>query len=179
MKSTTTTSIEIEKKFLIKMPDIQQLVGRYNPKINIIEQIYLTAKSGERRIRSCIAPYGDGDYMYRFWYTEKTPADTTGFKRLEKERQIDFHEYHQLVEEADPELKKISKTRYNFYIEGQLYELDVFPFNKKFAILEIELDSEDANFAWPEILVKVADVTEDKNFKNKALAKNLAFPEIR
>lgn len=174
----TKTSIEIEKKFLIKMPDIQQLVGRYNPTITIIEQVYLYSESGERRIRSCIAPYGDSDYIYKFSYTEKQPADQTGFKRLETESKIDYKKYHQLLEEADPNLKKICKSRYTFMIEGQTYELDVFAFDNTLAILEVELQSEESHFAWPEILVKVADVTEDKNFKNKALAKNLEFPKI-
>mgnify|MGYP003299866062 CR=1 FL=1 len=172
------TNLEIEHKFLVKMPDTNALVSRYHPVVHIIEQVYLTAETGERRIRSRIAPYGDSDYMYKFWYTEKFPADETGFKRIENERELHYREYNELLKEADPDLKKICKTRYNFYIEGQLYELDVFAFDAEFAILEVELESEDSHFAWPELLTKISDVTEDSRYKNHNIAKTLAFPPL-
>ena len=175
----TQTVMEIEKKFLIEMPDLNALIKKYNAVAHSIEQVYLVSEDGkERRVRRTLSPYGDCEHIYRHFYTEKLPADESGFKRRETERQLYFMDYHKLLKEADPDLYPINKTRYTFYIGKQLYELDVYEFSKEYATLEVELSSEDAVFKWPDLLVKVADVTEDKRFKNKALAKTLAFPEV-
>lgn len=173
------TIMEIEKKFLIEMPDMNELVKQYKAEARSIEQTYLTSENGtERRVRRILCPYEDTELIYRHYYTEKLPADTTGFKRVETEKSIYYMDYYKYLREADPELHPIVKTRYTFYIGKQLYELDVYEFSKEYATLEVELESEDTAFEWPELLVKVADVTEDKRFKNKALAKALAFPTI-
>ena len=177
--ANSNTILEIEKKFLIEMPDLNKLVQQYHATAHSIEQTYLVTEDGtERRVRRTLSPYGDGEHIYRHYYTEKRAADETGFKRVETENTIYYLDYYKYLREADPELHPIVKTRYTFYIGKQLYELDVYEFSKEYATLEIELASEDTEFKWPELLVKVADVTEDKRFKNKALAKALAFPTI-
>ena len=170
-------ALEIERKFLVMKPDTMTLVRKHNAQVKYIEQTYLKASVGERRVRRVTtAIVGEDDYISTFYYTEKRPADSTGLIREENETVISYKTFGQLILEADPEYKTIIKTRYEFYIGTQKYELDIYDFDKKYAILEIELESKDAEFEWPNDIVKVKEVTGDKNFKNNSIARTLKLP---
>lgn len=171
-------ALEIEKKYLVMKPDTMTLARNYmGVEIQYIDQTYLKAATGERRIRRITTEIpGERDYISTFFYTEKHPADVTGLTRVENEVRIDYREFQNLMAEADPEYQTIQKTRYKFYIGTQKYELDIYDFSAKYAILEIELESETTEFIWPAGIEKVRDVTADSGFKNKALAKTLTLP---
>lgn len=170
-------ALEIERKFLVMKPDTMTLVRKHNAQVKYIEQTYLKASVGERRVRRVTTVIvGEDDYISTFYYTEKRPADSTGLIREENETVISYKTFGQLILEADPEYKTIIKTRYEFYIGTQKYELDIYDFDKKYAILEIELESKDAEFEWPNDIVKVKEVTGDKNFKNNSIARTLKLP---
>lgn len=55
---------------------------------------------------------------------------------------------------------------YNCYLE-----LDIYPFWKDKAILEIELASEDEEISIPNEIKIIKEVTDDENYKNANLAK--------
>lgn len=170
-------ALEIERKFLVMKPDTMTLVRKHNAQVKYIEQTYLKTSACERRVRRVTtAIVGEDDYISTFYYTEKRPADSTGLIREENETVISYKTFGQLILEADPEYKTIIKTRYEFYIGTQKYELDIYDFDKKYAILEIELESKDAEFEWPNDIVKVKEVTGDKNFKNNSIARTLKLP---
>lgn len=159
--------LEIERKFLIKYPDIKGLLEVYKAtKVEII-QTYLRHKEGntERRVRQRGI---DGEYSY--YYTEKTVI--TGMSREEKERRITQEEYVQLLSEADTTLHQIRKDRYCFLHNGKYFELDTYPAWNDKAILEIELSSEEEDFDIPDCLKIIKEVTDDSRYKNKSLAKS-------
>lgn len=171
-------ALEIEKKYLVMKPDTMMLARTYNVCIKYIEQTYLKAAVGERRVRRVTTEItGERDYISNFYYTEKHPADITGLTRVENEVHIDYREFNKLMQEADPEYKTIIKTRYEFYIGTQKYELDIYDFDKKYAILEVELESANTEFEWPANIVKVKEVTSDSRFKNNSIAKTLELPD--
>ena len=170
-------ALEIERKFLVMKPDTMTLVRQHNANVLYIEQTYLKASVGERRVRRVTtAIVGEDDYISHFYYTEKRPADSTGLIREENETTISYKTFGELIREADPEYKTINKTRYEFKIGTQKYELDIYDFEKKYAILEVELESENTEFEWPVGIVQVKEVTSDKNFKNKSIARTLKLP---
>ena len=157
---------EIERKYLISMPNIKELIKNYAvTKVNII-QTYLnsTSEDVERRIRQRGTV---GEYSY--YYTEKRGL---GLSRVEVEKKINEKQYLDYMMEADTSLKQIRKERYCFIYKNNYIELDVYPFWKDYAIVEVELSNESDKVELPMELNVIREVTEEKQFKNHSLAKN-------
>lgn len=163
------TPFEIERKFLISMPDIKKLKQKYKMvRTNIIQTYLKSDKNLERRIRQRGLP---GDYVY--YYTEK--EDVSEGTRIEREKKIAQSTYITLLGEADTSLHQISKTRYCIVYKDKYFELDIYPFWNDKAILEIEVEDINTKIDMiPEINI-IKEVTDDKQYKNKALANNLGM----
>lgn len=156
---------EIERKFLIEYPDIDKLEKLPNCQRVEIIQTYLTApESEESRVRQRGA---DGNYIY----VQTTKKKVTDVKRVEIERRLTKDEYLQLLMDADPDCRPIRKTRYCLTYDNQYFEIDVYPFWEHQAIVEIELNNEEAEIRFPAELKVIKEVTEDDSFKNASLAK--------
>lgn len=156
---------EIERKFLIQYPDIKWLESIPNCQRIEIIQTYLTAKEGEEvRVRQRGM---NGNYIY-FQTTKKNVSD---LKRVEIERRLSKDEYLELLMEADPSKRQIRKTRYCLTYENQYFEIDIYPFWKDKAIVEIELSDENMEIMFPEQIKVIKEVTEDETYKNASLAK--------
>ena len=156
---------EIERKFLIEYPDINALEAMPNcEKVEII-QTYLRSDTDEEvRIRQRGAK---GHSIY--FETRKTAV--TGLKRVEVERQLSKDEYLERLMDADPTRRPIRKDRYCLADGSQYFEIDVYPFWKDRAILEIELSDPQEEIRFPEILKVLREVTDDPAYKNSSLAK--------
>ena len=156
---------EIERKFLIEYPDIAELEKLPNCQRVEIIQTYLTAPEGEE---SRVRQRGiDGNYIY-FQTTKKKVTD---LKRVEVERRLSQEEYLRLLMEADPACRPIRKTRYCLTYDNQYFEIDVYPFWKDKAILEIELATETTQVRFPKKIRVIREVTEDEAYKNASLAR--------
>lgn len=160
---------EIERKFLVGMPDTASLEIRR--KIGIT-QTYL--KKGENDAQRRVRRITDGDSEI-YTYTEK--LFLTAVTRREMEYEIDGAEYSRLVTQADDSLKPIIKTRYCFEYKNQLFELDVYPFSDSLAVMEIELETEEQEIYFPENVSVIKEVTGDSAYSNANLALAEAFPE--
>ena len=156
-------ALEIERKFLIKYPDAASLSGE----VWEIEQTYLTAPRGEtRRVRRIVSGATE-----RFVFTSKLRlSDMT---RIEDEREVDRAEYDALLAERDSELCTIRKTRIRIPDGAHVWEVDLFPFWTDRAILEIELSSEDEAFSIPPAFEVIREVTGDRRYTNKSMAKEI------
>lgn len=165
-------SFEIERKFLIKRPDLCHLAGIQNCRKVDIVQTYLTASlpGEERRVRQ--RGY-DGSYI--FTLTTKTPV--SNIKRVETEKRITEREYLTLLNEADTSLHQVKKSRYCLMENNKYFEIDIYPLAKERAICEIELTSDDEKFLIPDFLEIIDEVTDDKRFSNRALAEAIP-PEL-
>ena len=158
---------EIERKFLIKMPDINQLLINQNCKKVDIIQTYLTNEDGdERRIRQRGL---NGSYIHTLT-TKKRISDT---KRLEIEEKITSKQYLSLLNDADISLHQVKKTRYCIMQNNQYFEVDIYPFANETAILEVELTNESENVKFPEYLNIIKEVTNDSSYSNRALAEKI------
>lgn len=162
---------EIERKFLIEYPDTALLDAAPNcEKVEII-QTYLKSGDGEEvRIRQ---RGSNGHYIY-FKTIKKM---ITPIKRIEVEKRLSQDEYLALLMEADTDKRQIRKTRYCLTYEGQYFEIDIYPFWSKQAIVEIELGDESAEIYFPKLLHVIKEVTDDEYYKNASLASNKSLTD--
>lgn len=162
--------LEIERKFLVRLPDTDGLDVRR--KITILQTYLNNGDNGiQRRIRR-ISENGNVHYVY----TEK--LFLTAVTRQEMEYEIDENEYNRLIVQAREDCQPVSKTRYCFDYCGQMFELDVYPFSDRLAVMEIELGSEMQEIVFPDNVDVIMEVTENPDFSNASLANAGAFPEI-
>ena len=155
---------EIERKFLIDYPNLKKLEELMVQKVEII-QTYLQNSNGEEvRLRQ----RGDGK---NFVYTRTRKWKVNDIKRVEFEDRISKEEYLSMLMDAETDINQIRKTRYCVVYENQYIEIDVFPFSKDKAILEIELNDEKQNYTLPKFIHVIKEVTADDNYKNVNLAK--------
>lgn len=160
--------VEIERKYLIEMPDMAQLKTKYDcTTVDIIQTYLIPNETGtERRIRQ-----RGVDGSYSFYYTEKQKINS--ISRTEIERKISEKEYLRLLTEADTSLHQVRKTRTCFVCNGTYFELDIYPFWKDKAILEVELTEESKSVELPREIELIKEVTEDDRYKNSSLAKSI------
>lgn len=156
---------EMERKFLIAYPDIEWLESNPLCRKVQIQQVYLRSDPGEEiRIRR----RGENSH-YIYYETHKKALD--GMKRMSTERRLSQSEYRQLLKNADPERRTINKTRYCLTYDNQYFEIDIYPFWKDQAILEIELKDEKEEVRFPEQISVIREVTGEAEYKNASLAK--------
>ena len=158
---------EIERKFLIEMPDIEYLESLPNCEKVRIVQTYLNSSDDEEvRVRQ---RGNNGTYTYS--KTRKINVDS--MKRIEVETRLTQEEYINELLNADPTRGQIVKDRYCLCYKNQYFEIDIYPFWNDRAIVEIELISEDQKIELPDFINVIDEVTDDINFKNSEIAKQL------
>lgn len=164
---------EIERKYLIRYPDIKTLKAQKGVQQWEIVQIYLTVSGpGEtRRIRQVVS---GGEIKYYKTFKKRL----TDLSNEEDEGEIDQLEYIHLCQEQQPGCKPVGKTRYRIPYEGHILEFDIYPFWDDRAILEIELEHENEGAAIPEYVRIIRDVSADPAYKNRSLAENVIYEEI-
>lgn len=156
---------EIERKFLIEMPNIEMLKSMDNCKKVEIIQTYLNS-SDESEVR--IRQRGENGV---FTYTKTIKKKVSDLKRIETETKLTNDEYLQLLLDADTTKNQIRKTRYCLVYKNQYFEIDIFPFWKDKAIMEIELNREDQEIEIPKMIKIIKEVTDDERYFNASLAK--------
>ena len=157
--------IEIERKYLIKMPDMEKLRQTDNYDFSEIEQVYVsdTMDGMFGRIRK-----RGKNGVYKYYKTFK--KDVTAVTRIEIESEISEKEYKELKKHCREGFGIIEKTRHVFAYKGQTFELDIFPFWNDKAFLEAEVSSEDTEIPIPPFIEVIKEVTEDLSYRNSALA---------
>ena len=158
---------EIERKFLIAMPD-EAFLEKCD--CSEITQTYLLGEANTtERVRRRV-------YRDRCEYTHTVKRKLNDMRRVEDEREIDESTYNELLKRADPARQPIRKTRCCFEHGGKLWELDVFPFWEDYALLEVELEEEGQTFSLPPGFRVIREVTEDPRYTNSALSFQVPDP---
>lgn len=158
--------IEIERKYLIAMPD-RAFLDRCE-RSDITQTYLLGAENTTERVRRRTRG-GACEY------THTVKHKLNNMRRIEEEHVIGAAEYEALLTRADPARRPIEKSRYCFESGGMLWELDVFPFWEDRAFLEIELTDEKQSVALPPEIRLIREVTDDPRYTNAALS--LEIPE--
>ena len=164
--------LEIERKWLVRMPDAA-LLAEHASRVIAIEQVYLTggAPGVSMRVRKSVS---EGKTVYHRNEKQKL-SDRV---RIEREAEIDEQHYNILLGFADPKRRKIEKTRYCVPLGDLTAEIDVFPFWTDRAFCEVELPDEHTPVTLPDWLEVIREVTDDKRYTNLALAKEIPMEEI-
>ncbi|WOI22587.1 CYTH domain-containing protein [Nonlabens ulvanivorans] len=146
--------LEIERKYLVKHTDfLKELKGIR------ITQGYLSIDPA-RTVRVRIK--GTQGFI-----TIKGQSTDSGLTRYEWEKEISIVEAEELLELALPGV--IDKTRFEVAIEKHIWEIDVFhASNKGLVVAEIELETEETQFALPEWIAQ--EVTGDQRYYNSYLS---------
>ena len=157
-------STETERKYLIEMPEEGMLAGLQGAEKSAIVQTYLVSPEGTtERVRR--RDYGNRVVCY---HTIKKRIST--MSASEDERIVSQAEYENLLLRADPKKTPIIKTRWCIPHEGHVAEIDIYPFWKHQAVLEIELESEDTVVPFPSWLTLIREVTGDHAYSNNKLS---------
>lgn len=166
-------ALEIERKYLIRMPDVKMLEALPGVEIWKIVQTYLTdGENGESRRVRIVAQNGAETYFHT------VKRHITNLTRAERECEISRAEYDRLLLDADPQGKPIHKTRYRVPYRDQLLEIDVYAFWQDRATLEIELQSEAQRIDLPEWVQIIRDVSAEKRYTNRQLARQIPMENI-
>ncbi len=157
--------LEIERKFIIKMPS-QSFLRRGTTWH--ITQTYLTPEhEGEnRRVRRSKSR---GQVIYTLT-TKRRHSDCASY---EDECLIDEHSYWALRTEARADSDTIEKVRHAVPYRGHILEIDIYPFWSEHAVLEVELGSADEAFELPPSVEVIREVTTDGRYKNTNIARFL------
>ena len=154
---------EIERKFLIKYPDINKLLDNPLCRVLKMEQFYLQGGGRVRKIEE------NG----KITYIKTVKKHITDIKREEKEWEIEEEEYIKETKNKAFSTNIIKKTRYAYPFYDLIFEIDLFPFWNDRAFLEIELNDENQEFIVPEFLKIIKEVTADKRYNNSSLAREI------
>ena len=156
------SGFEIERKFLVRGEDYRdQASGSIR-----IKQGYICSGHG-RTVRVRLTDRCG-------FLTIKGPADPSGLKRYEFEKEISLEEGEQLIALCEPGI--IDKTRYLVKSTDGVHTFEVDEFyglNEGLVMAEVELSSEDEAFEKPDFIG--LEVTGDHRFYNKNMRK---FPFV-
>ncbi len=163
------SGIEIEKKYIISLPDESTIQGMDEYTKSEIVQIYLDLPVGvTHRIRS-------REKSGKITYTETKKVRIDKMSSFEDEHEISSEEFLALSEKQDKNTAPIHKVRHTFVYLGQLFEIDVYPEWKNTAILETELDSREKEVVFPDFIKIIREVTGDKRYSNAGMSRS--FPK--
>ena len=106
-----------------------------------------------------------------FVYTKTVKKLVSAGDKLETEKRITKDEYLSLMMNADYTRGQIRKTRHCIIYNNQYIEIDIYPFWKDKAILEIELNDINQEYTLPDFVKVIKEVTDDDKYSNYSLAK--------
>lgn len=158
------TNTETERKFLIEIPSEALLASIPESDKSEITQTYLLADKGvTARVRKRVCGGKTA-------YTKTEKIRINDLSCTEKEGEITEDEYNREFLSADPKRNPILKTRVLLRRGSHFFEIDIYPFWRDKAVMEIELSSEDEDFEIPHEIKVIKEVTGDKRYKNASLA---------
>lgn len=165
--------LEIERKFLIKTPDVAVLEKQPLYMKIEMEQAYLREQQSTAgmRIRKSTL---NGKTTYKKTYKKRITSVTC----VELEDDISEQSWKDLIFYIDPDSTPIKKVRHCFTYNGQIFELDIYPFWNDRATLELELSSEDQKFELPPFIEVIKEVTDDVRYKNRSLSYQVITEEL-
>ena len=160
-----SVNTEIERKYLIARPAEDYLASLSRTEI---AQTYL--KNEMEGVTERVRKRGlDGEFVY----THTTKKRIGFMSSMEDETEISEEEYISLLKRADPDLNTIFKTRALIKEGAFTFEIDVYPFWTKQAVMEVELPSEETEFSFPETVTVLREVTGERAYSNARMARQI------
>ena len=164
-----TVNLEIERRYIIKMPPLDLLRSQPEHTESDILQIYLTHEAGEtHRIRR-------RKYSDKIVCTETRKIRLDSLAATEIESRISDNAFDILAKSPLEGTTPIEKTRHTFLYEGRTFEIDIYPAWRNTAVMEVELPSRETEVSMPDFIEIISDVTADRQYKNFAMS--IKFPK--
>ena len=161
--------IETERKYIILLPDISLLEKTEGYTKSEITQIYLSlSKEKTDRVRRRV-------FLDRTEYTRTVKTRVDGMSNVEDEREITREEFDRLSEYIRKDTSVLHKTRHTFVYGDKTFEVDVYPYWKNTAIMEVELDFVNRDVTTPPFIKVVREVTGNREYSNARMSKS--FPK--
>ena len=165
------TPIEIERKYVIRMPDIDILKHRADYTVSEIRQTYLESEPDvTHRVRMRV--YGD-----KVVFTETRKIRIDKISSHEDEREIDECTYKELLTRIKKGTRTLTKTRHTFCALTGTFEVDIYPEWQKSCILETELSSRTERAQLPDFIKVVREVTGERAYSNHSMSRSFP-PEL-
>jgi CYTH domain-containing protein len=165
----TALPTEIERKYIIRIPDTETMRKYEGYTESEILQIYLkTESSGTHRIRRRLT---DGKAVY----TETKKIRIDSMSCIEDEREISEYEFSSLSNGALKGTAPVRKVRHTFEYKGHTFEVDIYPEWKRTCILEIELSTRTESVEFPDFIKMIEEVTGNRAYSNASMSR--AFPK--
>ena len=157
--------LEHERKFLLdRAPNLND-PALAAAVVSDIVQVYLpSVDDAEHRVR---ARTHAGVTAYTHTVKKPVPGSTS---RVEVERPIDQETFELLSSMRDRSTDVVRKTRYAFVHDDQRFELDQVYAPRTAWLVEAELVSEADTVSLPAFLGPGTEVTDDPNWRNRAIA---------
>ncbi len=158
--------VETERKFLIEMPSPELLTGLVGDEI---VQTYIENEDGAtERVRA-------RTHLGTTKYTHTKKRRLTDISSLEDETDITSAEYWTLCARREAGGRPITKKRYVMPYRGYDFEIDVYPEWEHIAVMEVEMEREDAEPELPPAIRIIREVSGERRFSNHSLSKR--FPD--
>lgn len=164
--------IEIERKYIIELPDVGAMQGCEGYTKSEILQIYLKSERGvTHRIRRRA-------FESEIQYTETKKIRLDALSAIENEKAITKEEFELLQSNKAADTVPISKVRHTFVFLGQVFEVDVYPNWKKSCILETELSERNTEVTFPPFINIIKEVTGIKGYSNAQMSRSFPLETV-
>ena len=160
--------VEIERKYIIKMPPLSVIAAQPEYTRSDIIQIYIQSEPGvTHRVRR-------RRYSDRIEYIENKKIRIDGISSTEMETEISETRFDELTSGILDGTRPVLKTRHTFLFAGYTFEIDVYPEWTSTAIMETELQDREERAEIPPFIEVIKEVTGDKTYSNASMSRH--FP---
>lgn len=150
----------IEKKYLIKMPDLEQLLKNKHCRKVHVKQHYLIDETKKEKEKIVLRRENNKNFYYKV-----NKKDNVKYSNS-----ITADQYINKLEDENKKFYNIYKDRYYYIYDSRCFKFDIFPFWDDKAILEIDILSEREQIKFPKFVEILEEVTEIEKYKNYYLA---------
>lgn len=161
------------RRFIIKKPSTTELAD-----LNCVFRgnvIHTYLHSNDSKIERSVVQLGTKENGFQFYYVERVDVDGDKEKFISEQR-ITQQEYIHYLSESNPRMMAITKSKRCFVFENRYYEIELFPFEHKYAVLDLESDV-NSNSTFPPFEI-IKEVTGDPSFEDIEIAKQFHLPPI-
>ena len=150
----------VEKKYLINMPDVEQLIKHKQCRKVHVKQHYIIDETKKEKEKIVLRRENNKNFYYK----------VVKKNNVKYSNSITADEYINKLENENNKFYHIYKDRYYYIFDSRCIKIDVFPFWKDKAILEVDILNDRENIRFPKFINIIEDVTKNESYKNYYLA---------
>ena len=150
----------VEKKYLISMPDVEQLMKNKQCRKVHVKQHYIIDETRQEKEKIVLRRENNKNFYYKVVKKNKVKYSNS----------FTADKYINKLEDENKKFYHIHKDRYYYIFDSRCIKIDVFPFWKDKAILEVDVLNDRENIKFPKFVHIIEDVTDNEAYKNYYLA---------